>query len=210
LGCGGFFGAQGGLSQAAELLQGKKIANWCADSRDSRAPKIRTISEEINRCLAARLLNPAWLKSMAGHGYKGGAEISRRVSNAYGWLATTGEVDDKALDKLAETFFADPYFRDFLAESNPWALEEIGRRLLEASGRGLWKADPEALAALRDGYLSLEGVLEESVEAYGGDLQGGAVDIITSRDLPAFRKRLDDAREKAGLAPLKKAKTGPS
>ncbi|MDR2455067.1 MAG: cobaltochelatase subunit CobN, partial [Deltaproteobacteria bacterium] len=96
----------------------------------------------------------------------------------------------------------DPELHGFLTENNPWALEEIGRRLLEANSRGLWKADPEALAALKEGYLSLEGVLEESVEAFGGDLQGGAVDIITSRDLPAFRQRLDEARRKAGLAPI--------
>ena len=147
---------------------------------------------------------------MTDHGYKGAAEISRRVSNAYGWLATTGAVDDKALDRLVKTFFEDPFLRDFLTANNPWALEEIGRRLLEASSRGLWNADPEALAVLKEGYLSLEGVLEESVEAYGGDLQGGAVDIITSRNLPAFRRRLDEAREKAGLAPLSSLKGSPS
>ncbi|MDR2455133.1 MAG: cobaltochelatase subunit CobN, partial [Deltaproteobacteria bacterium] len=144
LGCGGFFGAQGGLAQAASLIQGRKIRNWCADSRESLAPQVRTISEEINRCLAARLLNPSWLKSMAGHGYKGAAEISRRVTNAYGWLATTGEVDDRALDRLVAAFFEDPELHGFLTENNPWALEEIGRRLLEANSRGLWKADPEA------------------------------------------------------------------
>jgi cobaltochelatase CobN len=88
-----------------------------------------------------------------------------------------------------------------LTAENPWALEEIGRRLLEAHGRGLWKAAPEALDRLKEGYLALEGILEEGVEASGGDLQGGSVDIIASREIPAFRKRLDEIRKMAGLGP---------
>jgi cobaltochelatase CobN len=45
----------------------------------------------------------------------------------------------------------------FFQDNNPWAMEEIGCRLLEASQRGLWKADPKVLDALKSSYLEMEG-----------------------------------------------------
>ncbi|MFZ3049646.1 MAG: cobaltochelatase subunit CobN [Methanothrix sp.] len=50
--------------------------------------------------------------------------------------------------------------RKFFQENNPWAMEEMGRRLLEAEQRGLWKADPEVLDALKNLYLALQSVAE--------------------------------------------------
>ena len=52
--------------------------------------------------------------------------------------------------------------REFLAESNPWALHGIAERLLEAADRGCGPTpDPETLAALRQVYLETEGDLED-------------------------------------------------
>jgi cobaltochelatase CobN len=206
LGCGGFFGAQGGMAQAAGYFKGVKIKSYLGDTRETSVPVIRTLSAEINRCFQARLLNPVWIKNMIAQGYKGAAEISRRVTNAFGWAATTGEVDGAAFDGLVKGLLADDEVRNFFETQNPWALEEIGRRLLEAQSRGLWNPEPEVLEILKEKYLSLEGVLEEGTEAFGGDLQGGSVDIITSSQLPNWRKKLDDYRHRAGLG----AVVGPS
>ncbi len=51
----------------------------------------------------------------------------------------------------------------YWGKRNPWAMEEIGRRLLEASQRGLWQADPEVLEGLKETYLEVEGWLEENI-----------------------------------------------
>jgi hydrogenobyrinic acid a,c-diamide cobaltochelatase (EC 6.6.1.2) len=43
---------------------------------------------------------------------------------------------------------------------NPAALKNMAGRLLEAAGRGLWQADADTLAQLRDLYADLEDRLE--------------------------------------------------
>ena len=51
--------------------------------------------------------------------------------------------------------------REFLAESNPWALHGIAERLLEAADRGMWaQPDPATLDGLRQVLLETEGDLE--------------------------------------------------
>ena len=55
--------------------------------------------------------------------------------------------------------------RDFLTASNPWALNAIAERLLEAAKRELWESPaPETLAALRSVLLESEAVLEAQGE----------------------------------------------
>ena len=66
-------------------------------------------------------------------------------------------MDDWIFDDIAKTFIMDEENRKFFEENNPWAMEEMGRRLLEAEQRGLWKADPEVLDALKSLYLEIEG-----------------------------------------------------
>jgi cobaltochelatase CobN len=118
---------------------------------------------------------------MKRHGYKGAGDISKRVGRVYGWEATTKEVGDWIFDDIARTFVLDEENRRFFQENNPWAMEEIGRRLLEASHRGLWKADPEVLDALKSSYLEIEGWMEEKMEETQGSFQGGSIDVIPSQ-----------------------------
>jgi cobaltochelatase CobN len=67
--------------------------------------------------------------------------------------------------------------RVFFEESNPWALEELGRRLLEAYERGLWIADKEVIEGLKSAYLEMEGWIEEKMGDVKGDFQGGAIGV---------------------------------
>ncbi|MCI5143377.1 MAG: hypothetical protein D3909_16980, partial [Candidatus Electrothrix sp. ATG1] len=76
-------------------------------------------------------------------------------------------------------FVADQETRNFFEENNPWALEEIARRLLEADNRGLWQADEEALEGLREFYLEIEGWLEDRMDEVSSNFQGGAVNIMS-------------------------------
>jgi len=71
----------------------------------------------------------------------------------------------------------DTEMREFFEENNPWALEEVGRRLLEAYERGLWNADEEVIEGLKSAYLEMEGWIEEKMGDVKGDLQGGAIDV---------------------------------
>ena len=61
---------------------------------------------------------------------------------------------------VAETFVLDEAMRERLATLNPTAAVGVVRRLLEASGRGFWDADPTTLEQLREIYADLEDRLE--------------------------------------------------
>ena len=84
--------------------------------------------------------------------------------------------------------------RRFFEENNPYALEEIARRLLEAQARGLWNADPEVLEELKNAYLEIEGWMED--KAGDGKFQGGTVDILISEDVPDWDEKMREIRSK--------------
>jgi len=70
-------------------------------------------------------------------------------------------------------------------------MEEIGRRLMEAEGRGIWKPDPEVFEALKEAYLETEAVLEDTLEGVTGEFQGGSVDIMTTDDVEGWKSKMD-------------------
>ncbi len=178
LGCCGYFGSHGGLSVASSHIKGEKVANYYGDTRERGAVEVRTLADEIRRVARSKLLNPKWVEGMKRHGYKGAGDISKRVGRLYGWEASTGDVDDKIFDDVAREFIQKDENREFFEKYNPWALEEIARRLLEAEKRGLWEADPELLDTLKETYLDIESWLEERTGDIPDDFQGGSVDII--------------------------------
>jgi cobaltochelatase CobN len=99
--------------------------------------------------------------------------------------------------KIAETFLLDPEMKVWFEKINPWAMEEIGRRLLEAQSRGIWKPDPELLARLRDAYLDSEAKLEETIGDVKGDFQGGAVDVVTADEVESWKSAMEAVMKKA-------------
>jgi cobaltochelatase CobN len=189
LGCCCYFGTHGGLTNAAEGLSGREVSSYYGDTRDRDKVEIRTLADEVRRIVRTKLLNPRWIEGMKQHGYKGAGDISKRVGRVYGWEATTREVDDWIFDDIARTFVLDEENRKFFEENNPWAMEEIGRRLLEASQRGLWKADKDVLDALKSAYLEVEGWMEEKMGDATGSFQGGAIDVVIPEHLRAWREK---------------------
>ncbi|NMC09706.1 MAG: cobaltochelatase subunit CobN [Methanothrix sp.] len=195
LGCCCYFGTHGGLTNAARELSGREVSSYYGDTRDQESADVRTLAEEVRRIVRTKLLNPKWIEGMKRHGYKGASDISKRVGRVYGWEATTREVDDWIFDDIAKTFVLDEEMRKFFEENNPWAMEEIGRRLLEASQRGLWKADQEVLDALKSSYLEIEGWMEEKMGETNGRFQGGAIDVVPSEHARAWREKMLKANE---------------
>ena len=116
--------------------------------------------------------------------------MAKRITHVYGWEATTGAVDDWVFDDLAKAYVLDDAMRQWFEDNNPWAMEEINRRLLEAAERGLWQADPEVLDGLKQTYMEVEGWMEERMGDVAGEYQGGSVDIITADEVPAWKAKL--------------------
>jgi cobaltochelatase CobN len=69
-------------------------------------------------------------------------------------------------------------------------MEEMARRLIEAEQRGLWKADPDVLDALKSTYLEIEGWMEEKMGDVDGEFQGGAIDVITADEVKAWKEKM--------------------
>jgi cobaltochelatase CobN len=189
LGCCCYFGAHGGLTIAARTVSQNNIPVYYGDTRSRDTVEIRTIADEIRRVVRTKLLNPKWIDGMKKHGYKGAEDISKRITHVYGWEATTGEVDDSIFDSIAETFVLNEENRKFFSEKNPWALEEIGRRLLEANARDLWDADPDLIDRLKEAYLDIEGDMEDRRGEARGDIQGGSIDVFTLKEISGSRHK---------------------
>jgi len=190
LGCCCYFGNHGGLTVAARQYSGKDVKAYYGDTREPEHIEVRDLADELRRVVRTKLLNPKWIEGMKEHGYKGAADMMKRIGRVYGWEAATQEVDDWIFDDIAETFVNDEEMREFFEENNPFALEEIARRLLEAEQRGLWDADEQILEDLKNNYLEIESWMEDQVTE--GDFQGGSIDIMTSQNIADWGAPMED------------------
>jgi len=191
-GCCCYFGTHGGMINAARVVSGRDIRNYYGDTREPGKISVRTLTEEMRRVARAKILNPQWIEGMKEHGYKGAGEISKRVGRLYGWQATAGAVDDAVFDDVARTFMMDKENRAFFEENNPWALEEMARRLIEAAERGLWNPSPDVRDALQNLYVEIEGWIEERMGDVKGDFQGGSIDIFTKEEVAAWKSKMEE------------------
>jgi len=190
-GCCCYFGTHGGLTTAAREISGHEVSAYYGDTRDRDRVEVRTLADEVRRVVRTKLLNPKWIEGMKRHGYKGADDMSKRIGRVYGWEATTQEVDDWIFDDITKTFVLDDEMRKFFEENNPWALEEIGRRLLEAYERGLWDADPDVIDGLKNAYLEMEGWIEELMGDVKGEFQGGSIDVVTMEDVAGWKEKVE-------------------
>ena len=87
-------------------------------------------------------------------------ELAATVDALFGFAATTGVISDWMFESAAEKFTGGE-MREFLERTNPWALNAIVERLLEAEQRELWSAKAQTLEALRSVLLASEAMLEE-------------------------------------------------
>lgn len=162
--CTDFYSYHGGLIAAARAARGQAPLSLAGDSSDPRRVKVRSVQEEAKHVFRARLLNPKWVEGLMRHGYKGAGDISKAVDVAFGWDATADVVEDWMYERLARRVALDPEVRRWMAQVNPAAAHNIAAKLLEAIKRGMWRADPQTEAQLRQLYLDAEGDMEELLD----------------------------------------------
>jgi magnesium chelatase subunit H len=150
-----YFEYLGGLSQAVEKRAGARPGIYLSDTLSPHA-KIRSIEEAVRLETRTKTLNPKWYEGMLKHGYSGVAEIEHHVSNTFGWSATTGAVDDWIYNEIAGTYALDERMLERLRSLNPHAARNLVGRLLEAQGRGLWRAGEGVADRLREILAELE------------------------------------------------------
>jgi cobaltochelatase CobN len=151
----------GGMIATIRSLTGRKPRHYFGDTQNPDRAVVRDLKEEALRVFRSRVVNPKWLESIRRHGYKGGLECTATVDYLFGFDATASIMEDWMYEEVAQRYALDPVMRGFLRESNPWALNAVAERLLEAAQRKMWEApSPEVLEALKDTYLESETALE--------------------------------------------------
>jgi cobaltochelatase CobN len=161
LSCTDYYNYYGGLIAAAKSVRGSYPLVVVGDSSDPERVKTRDAFDEAKRVFRARLVNPKWLNGLKRHGYKGAGDISHMMDVILGWDATAELIDDWMYEKAAKTWALDPEMAKWMKSVNPYALQNILDKLLEAIKRGLWRTSQEMEDQLREAYLELEGQLEE-------------------------------------------------
>jgi magnesium chelatase subunit H len=154
-----YFEYLGGVSKAVEKHAGARPVIYLSDTLSPNA-KVRTLEETIQLETRTKALNPKWYEGMLKHGFSGVAEIEHQVTNTFGWSATADAVDDWIYDAVAETFVLDEQMLERLRSLNPHSTRTMVGRLLEAAGRGLWKAEQSVLEKLQDAFGKIEDQLE--------------------------------------------------
>ncbi len=162
--CTDYYNYYGGLIAAVKTVRGSLPFALVGDSSDPERVKMRTDFEEAKHVLRARLTNPKWIKGMKRHGYKGAGDISHMTDIVFGWDATAEVIEDWMYKRIAEKFALDPEMQKWMKNVNPYALQNILDKLLEAISRGMWEADTETEQKLRETYLEMEGEIEELTE----------------------------------------------
>ncbi|MBD0370677.1 MAG: cobaltochelatase subunit CobN [Pyrinomonadaceae bacterium] len=154
-----YFEYLGGVSKAVEKRAQARPAIYVGDNL-SRSSCVRSLEETVQLETRTKTLNPKWYEGMLKHGFRGVAEIESHVTNTFGWSATADAVDDWIYAEVAKTFVLDEAMLERLCQLNPHSARSLVGRLLEAEGRGFWKAEKEMLERLREIFSDLEDQLE--------------------------------------------------
>ena len=178
---------QGGMAAAARGISGKQPKIYWGDSNRADDLDVRDIKDDIERAAHTGLLNSRWIDKMKGHNFQGAQEVASRVNNLFKWSATSRQVDKTLFDKVTRTYILNSENLKWLQQTNPYALEEITRRMLEAESRGLWEADPELLNEVRDAALLVEGDMEETMGEVADESQGNKVEVLTAADVKKWK-----------------------
>jgi cobaltochelatase CobN len=163
--CTDYYNYYGGLIAAVKTVKGSYPMSTYGDSSDPKRVKVRTTEEEAKHVFRARLLNPKWINGLKRHGYKGAGDLSHMMDVVLGWDATAEVVDHYMYDRFSDKYALDPEMREWMKEVNPYALQNILDKLLEAISRGMWETTEEREEELREAYLEIEGEIEEAIDS---------------------------------------------
>jgi magnesium chelatase subunit H len=135
------------------------VEAFSGSSDDAPIP-VRDVEDVLRLEYRSKLLNPKWTNAMLSQGSGGAYEVSQRLTAMVGWAATS-DVDNFVFDQAAERYALDEDVAKQLQRSNPEAFKNVVRRLLEASGRGMWNTDDDTLDKLRELYSDADDIIEK-------------------------------------------------
>jgi cobaltochelatase CobN len=156
-----YYQFQGGLTAAVKTVSGNTPEAYFGDNSRTEQPKVRKLTEEINRVYRSRVINPKWIAGAMRHGYKGASEMAATLDFLFAYDATANCVQDFMYQGVADAYLFDESVRKFIEQNNPWVQRDMAERLLEANQRGLWEdVESATLERLRSMVNEAEGVIE--------------------------------------------------
>jgi magnesium chelatase subunit H len=158
-----YYGHSGAIQMAAKKIQGTEVSLSYAETFTGEV-QVKGVADMLRVEARSKMLNPRWFEAMLAHGHSGAAEIGNRFTHLVGWGAV-GTTDNWMFEEAANTFVLDETVRRRIENANPQAARNAVSRLLEANGRGMWKADEATLTKLQGLYADLEDRLEGVIAA---------------------------------------------
>jgi cobaltochelatase CobN len=156
-----YYQFQGGLTAAIKQVSGKAPEAYFGDNSRTENPKVRKLTEEIDRVYRSRVVNPKWIAGAMRHGYKGASEMAATLDFLFAYDATANCVQDFMYQGVADAYLFDESVREFIEQNNPWVQRDMAERLLEANQRGLWEnVELGTLERLKLMVNEAEGVIE--------------------------------------------------
>jgi cobaltochelatase CobN len=156
-----YYQFQGGLTAAIKQVSGKTPEAYFGDNSRTENPKVRKLTEEIDRVYRSRVVNPKWIAGAMRHGYKGASEMAATLDFLFAYDATANCVRDFMYQGVADAYLFDESVREFIETNNPWVQRDMAERLLEANQRGLWEdVKVGTIERLRSMVNEAEGIIE--------------------------------------------------
>ncbi len=137
---------------AAQRVTGGRAALYHLDNTDPDRPRARSLPEEIARVVQARAANPAWIRGMRAHGFRGAAEIAATLEHMAAFAHLAQAVSSHLFDLYHEATLGDPETDRFLQAANPQAHAAMQARFAALLEAGVWQTRRNSvLAALEAG-----------------------------------------------------------
>ena len=151
------FAFLGGLSLAVKSQAGTYPDVQVGNMQDKKNIKLEDLPKSIGRALRTRYLNPKWIKGMKKEGYSGARTMDKFVEHLWGFQVTTPfAVDDTYWEQIHDVYIKDKYdlgMKKFFDQNNPWAIQSIAARMLEADRKKYWKAPEDMKKSLALNYV---------------------------------------------------------
>lgn len=173
---------------------GKNIKQY-AGHKEEKAVEITSLDEAVTKKLSRTFFRDGWKEHLMTLDYEGTMMLLKHIQNVVDWKIVKDNIDDHVLDDIVMMYISDEQIKAWMLENNPYALEEMARRMLELKQRALYQPDDDVLKKLTMTYLEFEGELENSMGAYDSELQGSSIDIIISDDIVLWKKELDGIKK---------------
>jgi cobaltochelatase CobN len=138
------FAFLGGLSLAVKHQTGSFPDTVVANMADGKTATLEDLPKSIGKALRTRYLNPKWIQGMKQEGYSGAKAMDEFVEHLWGFQVTSPwAVNKRYWEEIHDVYIQDKYgqgLKQFFDKNNPWALQSMAARMLEADRKGYWKA----------------------------------------------------------------------